>query len=108
MERFDDVYIKVHSLGPDTLTHTASGQVVDWESVRGWFDQLIPNLKRLAADDGYEWALMENQQKICLSDSYYGSDFSEWRNVQQELSHSPGLVDYSGLDAQLPVISTIE
>ena len=108
MERFRNVYIKVHSLSPDTLTYTASGQVVDWESERGWFDQLIPILKKLAFDDGYEWALMENRQKTRLTDSYYESDFSEWRNVQQELSHCLSLVDYSGLDAQLPVISTIE
>jgi len=39
---FLDVYIKVHALGPDTLTHTASGQAVDWESERGWFDELLP------------------------------------------------------------------
>ncbi|KAG1741568.1 uncharacterized protein EDB91DRAFT_1081827 [Suillus paluster] len=36
------VYIKVHSLGSDTLSYTASGQAVHWESEQGWFDELIP------------------------------------------------------------------
>ncbi|OJA15499.1 hypothetical protein AZE42_08257 [Rhizopogon vesiculosus] len=115
MEGLLDVYIKIHSLGPDTISHTVSGQVVDWESERGWFDQLNPILRRRALDGEFGWALTEYQQsdgtdEASLSDSYYGDDFTEWRDVQQELDPSInlGLVDYSRLDAQIPVISSIE
>jgi hypothetical protein len=34
MENLGDIYIKVHSLGPDTLSRTADGDVADWESGR--------------------------------------------------------------------------
>lgn len=89
--------------------------MTDWESDRGWFDQLNPILKRRALDDGYECALTEHQHSDdvdtgCYSDSYNEEDFTEWREVQQERdpSLSLGLVDYSKLDAQLRVISLIE
>ncbi|OAX43421.1 kinase-like protein [Rhizopogon vinicolor AM-OR11-026] len=115
MESLRDVYIKIHSLGPDTISHTANGQVVGWESERGWFDQLNPILRRRAVDGEFGWALTEYQQsdgtdEASLSDSYYGDDFTEWRDVQQELDPSInlGLVNYSRLDAQIPVISSIE
>lgn len=31
MKSFRHAYIKVHSLGPDTLAHTTSGHAVDWK-----------------------------------------------------------------------------
>jgi casein kinase I family protein HRR25 len=111
MEDLPNIYVKIHSLGPDTLSRTADGGVVDWESDRGWFDELVPIYRRRMAD--LEWVCTEDQpadssDKRCLSDSYYEYDLSEWRNIQQELSLSLGLEDYSSLDAQLPVISAIE
>ena len=113
MQSLGDVYIKVHPLGPDTLSQTAEWDVVDWESERGWFDELVPIYRRRAAD--LERVLTDDQQagnsdEGDLSDSYFGYDLSEWRNIQQERKQSigPGLENYDCLDAQLPVISAIE
>ncbi|KAG1745447.1 uncharacterized protein EDB91DRAFT_1080359 [Suillus paluster] len=83
------VHIKVHSLGPDTITYTASKQAVNWESVRAWPDELIPISKRRAADQEYRWTLAENRQPDgiddgCLSDSYNEENFILWRDIQQE------------------------
>jgi casein kinase I family protein HRR25 len=105
-------YIKVHSLEPDTLHRTANGDVVDWESNRGWFDELVPIYRRRAIDLERVWTDPQGDQNDArsLSDSYFECDLSEWRNVQleREQSLSLGFENYSCLDAQLPVISAIE
>jgi casein kinase I family protein HRR25 len=113
IESVGDVYIKVHSLGPDTLFRTAEGHVVDWESDRGWFDELVPTYRRRAADLERVWTedqQADNSDEGDLSDSYFGYDLSEWRNIQQERKQSIilGLEKYDYLDAQLPVILAIE
>lgn len=111
-ENDGDVYVKVHSLGPDTFSQTADGDVVDWDSDRGWFDELVPIHRRRLADRG--WALTEDQQaddsdEGDLSDSYFQEDLSQWRDIQQERkqSLSLGLDNYDYLNAELPVISAI-
>jgi hypothetical protein len=105
-------YIKIHSLEPDTLHRTTDGDVVDWESDRGWFDELVPIYRRRAMDLERVWTdqQCDNNDERSLSDSYFEYDLSEWRNVQQECeqSLSLGFENYSCLDAQLPVISAIE
>ena len=113
MQSLGDVYIKVHPLGPATLPRTAEWDVADWESDRGWFDELVPIYWRRAADLERVWT--DDQQAGSsnegdLSDSYFGYDLSEWRNIQQEQKQpiGPGLGNYDCLDAQLPVISAIE
>jgi len=115
-EIYSDIYVKVHALGPDTLSHTASGQVTDWESERGWFEQLNPILKRRALDDEIGYALTEYQksdaegEEESYSNSFWADDFTLWWRIRQEndFSRSLGLADYSEFDAQLPVISSIE
>jgi hypothetical protein len=53
-EQIGDMYIKIHSLCPHTLSQTSIGNVVDWESAWGWFDELVPIYRRRAAE--LEWA----------------------------------------------------
>jgi hypothetical protein len=98
-----DIYIKIHSLGPNTLSHTTEGDVVDWESDRGWFDELVPIYQRRGAD--LAWGRTDDDS----DDSYRGCDFTEWQNIQRERkSMTLGLENYDHLDTQLPIISAID
>jgi len=105
-----DMYIEIHSLRPDTLSQTASGVAVDWESTRGWFDELVPIYRRRAADLKWAWSDSEMIDERELDDSYFNWDLSQWRNAQQEWKDSLGLsqANYINLDAQLSVILGIE
>jgi len=109
-ERIGDMYIKIHSLCPDTLSQTSSGNAVDWESTQGWFDELVPIYRRRAADLEWAWSECDMIGQRNLEDSYFNRDLSQWRNAQGECAESLGLSpeSYADLHAQLLVISGIE
>jgi casein kinase I family protein HRR25 len=77
-------YIKVHLLEPDTLHRTVNGDVVDWESNRGWFDELVPIYRRGEIDLERVWTDQQGDKNDArsLSDSYFDHDLSEWRTVR--------------------------
>lgn len=110
MRSFRHAYIKVHSLDPDTLAHAASGYAVHWDLERGWLGQPIPIQKKRTADMGYEYTWGKCKLTSLSRDSYEKSDLSEWRDLQEERDPQPAWVQQamSSLDAQIPVISSVE
>lgn len=86
-----DIYVKVSPLQPNTLQHSLDGAAVDWESKRGWFDDLVKISKRRSADVGWRWTATNRVAQIEddeFSNSYFELDLEEWDNRQQERDHS--------------------
>lgn len=98
---------------PWTLSQTTDGDVVDWESDCGWFDELLPIYWRWVADLKLVWTEdqeADNSDKAGLLDSYFKYNLSEQWNIQQEQKQSLtlGLEDHKHLDECLPAILAIE
>jgi hypothetical protein len=86
-----NIYVKLSPLQPTTLRHSLDGAAVDWESKRGWFDDLVKVSKRRSADVGWQWTATNRIAQIEddeFSNSYFELDIEEWDNRQQERDHS--------------------
>jgi casein kinase I family protein HRR25 len=108
-----NIYVKLSALQPYTLRHTLDGAEIDWESKRGWFDDLVKISKRRSADAGWQWTatnrVVQNEDDE-FSNSYYAPDVADWDTRQQERDRSltlePGLNDL--LDQQIRQIVRVE
>jgi hypothetical protein len=81
MDTHGDQFLKLARVHP--LEHEA----VDWNSDRGWFDQIVSISKRRAADDAWPWTstgAQEDDDGDILPNSYRGVDIADWDERQQE------------------------
>jgi len=65
---------------------SSSDAEIDWEGLRGWFDECVQIGRRRGWDDGFFWTghPVEETKSLRLDDSYYGNDASSWDFRQQE------------------------
>ena len=86
------VYVKLSPLQPNTLLHSLEGTAVNWETKRGWFDELVKISKRRSANVGWRWTTTNgetrNEEDDELCNSYFELDLEELDNRQQERDHS--------------------
>ncbi|KIM74543.1 hypothetical protein PILCRDRAFT_828099 [Piloderma croceum F 1598] len=110
-----NLYAKLSFLQPNTLQHSLDGTEVNWESKRGWFDDLVKISKRRSADVGWKWTATNGEDQNDddddeFSNSYFELDIEEWDNRQQErdLSLTLGPEQNELLDQKIQTIVRIE
>lgn len=106
-----NIYIQIHPMNPVAFWETTDNQIVDWESEKGWFDELIPLCQRRLYDEQRNGSTdEETKDSDAIYDSYYDGDRSEWSYIQRERADSLtlGWSNYELIDFQIPVIREIE
>ena len=79
---------------------------IDWEGVRGWFDECVKVGRRRGWESGFFWTGHPIQdEEVFLDDSYYGYDVAAWDFRQQERDEE--LEIEGGDDVDLPIIDDV-
>ena len=81
---------------------------IDWDGVRGWFDECVKVGRRRGWESGLFWTdhpIQEEEEEVLLDDSYYGYDITAWDFRQQERDEELE-IDGEG-DVDLPIIDEV-